>query len=109
MVNDFIQCIPTLLGKSCQEENKEMNTPKIVDSMGHRWGAAFPSFIKQESFKEMESQALPEKQFVACGDYFGIYAGRVEGAFLSGRAAANEVLKHVGDKWESEDEILQLF
>lgn len=96
MVTDFINCIPTLMEKSGLEESKQMNTPKIIDSMGHRWGAAFPSFIKQELFKEMESQVFPEQKFAACGDYFGTYAGRVEGAFLSGRAAANEVLKYVG-------------
>ncbi|KAL7490871.1 hypothetical protein ACHAWT_000397 [Skeletonema menzelii] len=95
MVTDFINCIPTLMVKSGLEESQQMNTPKIIDSMGHRWGAAFPSFIKQELFKEIESQVFPEQQFAACGDYFGTYAGRVEGAFLSGRAAANEVLKYV--------------
>mmetsp|Transcript_11816 Transcript_11816/g.17612 ORF Transcript_11816/g.17612 Transcript_11816/m.17612 type:complete len:440 (+) Transcript_11816:80-1399(+) len=96
MVNDFIDCIPTLIAKSGWDDSKQVSTPKIVDSMGHRWGAAFPSFIKQELFKEMECQVFPEQQFVACGDYFGTYAARVEGAFLSGRAAANEVLKCVG-------------
>jgi len=97
MVNDFMNCIPTLMGKSGGEESKQiMGTFKIVDSMGHRWGGAFPSFVKQELFQEMESQVFPEKQFVACGDYFGTYAARVEGAFLSGRAAANEILTCAG-------------
>lgn len=102
MVNDFINCIPTLMAKSGCNDSKQMSTPKIVDSIGHRWGAAFPSFIKQKGtedqnmFKQVECQVFPEQQFAACGDYFGTHAGRVEGAFLSGRAAAEKVLKCVG-------------
>lgn len=101
MVNDFIDCLPTLMAKSGCDEIKQMDTPNIVDSIGHRWGAAFPSFLKQKGtedqnmFKDMECQVFPQQQFVACGDYFGTYAARVEGAFLSGRAAAKEVLKCV--------------
>lgn len=103
MVNDFIDCIPTLMAKSGCDDSNPMDIPNIVDSIGHRWGAAFPSFIKPKGtedqnnmFQEMECQVFPEQQFVACGDYFGTYAARVEGAFLSGRAAAKEVLKCVG-------------
>ena len=97
MVNDLIHCIPTLTAQTGgEEESKQMsNNFKIVDSMGHRWGAAFPSFVTQGLFTEMESLVFPEKQFVACGDYFGGYAARIEGAFLSGRAAANDILKCV--------------
>lgn len=100
MVSDFIESIPTLTAKSSGSDGMEEATlPKIVDSIGHRWGAAFPSFTKQQTtendnaFKDKECLILPEEKFAACGDYFGSFHGRVEGAFLSGRAAANEVLK----------------
>lgn len=104
MVSDFIESIPTLIAKSSGSDGMEQEKiPKIVDAIGHRWGAAFPSFTKQQTteekngnaFKDKECQILPEEKFVACGDYFGSFHGRVEGAFLSGRAAANEVLKFI--------------
>ena len=94
MVNDFICCIPTLMTKSGLQ--KTSITPQIVDSMGHRWGAAFPSFLDEKVYKEIECQVFPKKKIVACGDYFGKYSARVEGAYLSGRAAANEILKCTG-------------
>lgn len=103
MVSDFIESIPTLIAKRSGSDGMEqVKIPKIVHSIGHRWGAAFPSFTKQQAtekdnaFKDKECQILPEEKFVACGDYFGaLFHGRVEGAFLSGRAAANEVLKFI--------------
>ena len=104
MVSDFIESIPTLIAKSSGSDGMEdVKTPKIVDSIGHRWGAAFPTFTKQQAreendnaFKDKECLILPEEKFAACGDYFGAsFHGRVEGAFLSGRAAANEVLKFI--------------
>jgi hypothetical protein len=39
----------------------------------------------------MESQLIADKQFVACGDYFGKLSGRIEGAYLSGLSAANQL------------------
>jgi hypothetical protein len=108
MVNDFIKSIPILMKindttdtsntTSSSLDQEIIQIPRILESVGHRWGAAFPQFIEgdgseENMYKQMECQILPEKQFVACGDYFSKYPGRVEGGYLSGRAAAIKLLE----------------
>jgi predicted NAD/FAD-dependent oxidoreductase len=84
LVRDFIASIPHLA------EDVSIQIPSVTTSIGHRWGAAFP--IPSKDFSEMESQVITNNNFVACGDYFGALSGRIEGAFLSGRSAAGEIL-----------------
>lgn len=85
LVGDFLKSIPRLTG------NDDFGVPPIVASVGHRWGAAFP--IPSREFTEMDCQLIAPEQFVACGDYFGKLSGRIEGAFLSGRSAANQIIR----------------
>lgn len=89
LVRDFLESIPHLAG----DENKDIEMPSIATSMGHRWGAAFP--IPSREYADMESQLISSKKFVACGDYFGELSGRIEGAYLSGRSAANQIVGNV--------------
>jgi len=65
--------------------------PSIITSTGHRWGAAFP--IPSQEYIDTECQLIASERFVACGDYFGKLSGRIEGAYLSGRSAANEIIR----------------
>jgi len=90
LVGDFLKNIPHLTKNDDNDENIKV-PPIIVTSMGHRWGAAFP--IPSQEFIDMESQLLASKKFVACGDYFGKLSGKIEGAYLSGRSAANEIIQ----------------
>ena len=104
MVEDFINSIPLLISMTRGDKNNKMSqakvqTPNVVHSMGHRWGAAFPKHISDEcEYKHMDFHANDEKQFIACGDYFGEYSGSVEGAFLSGQAAAKHLIDQVSNK-----------
>mmetsp|Transcript_26852 Transcript_26852/g.58921 ORF Transcript_26852/g.58921 Transcript_26852/m.58921 type:complete len:417 (+) Transcript_26852:83-1333(+) len=92
LVGDFLKSVPHLIEHNDgKDDGSEITIPSIVTSMGHRWGAAFP--IPTQEFIGMECQPIPSEQFVACGDYFGKLSGRIEGAYLSGRSAANEVLQ----------------
>jgi predicted NAD/FAD-dependent oxidoreductase len=73
--------------------------PAAAVSIGHRWGAAFPSPACPTNGAAEQAQEwysdLGENRFAACGDYFiGNYPGRVEGAYLSGLAAAAAVWKY---------------
>ena len=86
LLKDFIKSIPILAGK------KEMDLPPIVHAVGHRWGAAFP--LPCQAYIENESQLIAEKHFVACGDYFGTLSGRIEGAYLSGLSAADQICQN---------------
>eukprot|EP00957_Ditylum_brightwellii_P005203 397329-Ditylum_brightwellii.AAC.1 len=58
-------------------------------SIGHQWGAAFP--IPSKKSAQKESQIIASKQCVACGDYFGQLLGRIEGGYLSGVSAADQL------------------
>ena len=66
--------------------------PKVEESVGHRWSAAFPE--GGPAHHDALTEALYEEGFVACGDYCSAYPGKVEGAFLSGFAAAGAVVEH---------------
>jgi len=90
LVHDFLESIPYLLADN-NENNNNIDVPPIIASTGHRWGAAFP--IPTQEFTEMESQVITSKIFAACGDYFGKFSGKIEGAYLSGRSAANEIIE----------------
>jgi hypothetical protein len=82
------------------EGEGEGEDAKVVLSMGHRWGAAFP--VLSSSLYEGEGgggeQARQRyfdagSRFGACGDYFDPrYAGRIEGAALSGSAVAQAII-----------------
>ncbi|KAL3768552.1 hypothetical protein ACHAW5_004963 [Stephanodiscus triporus] len=108
MVNDFMRAIPLLASvtangyrKGGTEEEDADVLPTVIDSVGHRWGAAFPVHGKKNgdgdgnAFIRMDCHVDATRRFVACGDYFGVHHGNVEGAFLSGRAAANRLIRHV--------------
>ncbi|VEU33396.1 unnamed protein product [Pseudo-nitzschia multistriata] len=86
LVDDFLKSLPHLAGGNGPDE-----IPPIVSAVGHRWGAAFP--VPSQEYTDVECQPIASKQFVACGDYFGKLSGRIEGAYLSGRSAANEILR----------------
>jgi renalase len=84
LVQDFLKSIPILAG-----DQHDVELPLVATAIGHRWGAAFP--ILSSEYKEMDSQLIADKRFVACGDYFGKLSGRIEGAYLSGLSAANQL------------------
>uniref|UniRef100_A0A7S1FPL1 Amine oxidase domain-containing protein n=1 Tax=Corethron hystrix TaxID=216773 RepID=A0A7S1FPL1_9STRA len=88
LVNDFLNSIPFLIASG----NEDIKIPPVVAAIGHRWSAAFP--IPSEDFSQRDCQIMASKKFVACGDYFGKLPGRVEGAYLSGVSAANQLLFH---------------
>lgn len=76
-------------------------------SIGHRWSAAFPNAVKPPEevlptvgYIELgKSRAFihPLTQFAACGDYLpeATVRGRIEGAVLSGIAAADGVMRAI--------------
>ncbi|CAJ1952961.1 unnamed protein product [Cylindrotheca closterium] len=84
LVSDFIKFLKE------RSSSDSMEVPKVVASFGHRWGAAFP--IAGEHYSNREVQTYPSRSFISCGDYFGKLSGRIEGAYLSGIAAATELL-----------------
>lgn len=85
LVGDFLKSLPLLAG------SEKVEIPSVVLSVGHRWGAAFP--ILSQEYQGMNCQLIESEKFVACGDYFGKLSGRIEGAYLSGQAAANEIIQ----------------
>ena len=89
LLNDFVKRIPVLA--NCNEGMSSV--PPVVYAVGHRWGAAFP--LPSQEYIEMDSQLVADKQFVACGDYFGALSGRIEGAYLSGVSAADHVCQRM--------------
>jgi predicted NAD/FAD-dependent oxidoreductase len=89
MVNDFLNAFPHLI--SVIGEGNNVILPTVIDSVGHRWGAAFP--IKP--LVDMDSYIDTAQQLVVCGDYFGTRHGRVEGAFQSGRSAAQKLIRQI--------------
>ena len=96
MVNDFTNAIPHLLSVIGGGDNNDdvidiTNMPIVIDSVGHRWGAAFPINAKLD----MNSYIDTTQQLVVCGDYFGTRHGRVEGAFQSGRSAAQNLIRQL--------------
>lgn len=84
LVGDFLKSLPLLAG------NEQMEIPAVVTSVGHRWGAAFP--VPSKVYQDMNCQLIESEHFVACGDYFGNLSGRIEGAYLSGQAAADKII-----------------
>jgi renalase len=84
LVQDFLKSIPILTGNQ-----QHVDSPLVATAIGHSWGAAFP--IPSPEYTEMDSQLIADKQFLACGDYFGTLSGRIEGAYLSGLSAANQL------------------
>jgi predicted NAD/FAD-dependent oxidoreductase len=85
MVDDFLNAIPHLI--SVIGEGNNVILPTVIDSVGHRWGAAFP--IKP--LVDMDSYIDTAQQLVVCGTRHG----RVEGAFQSGRSAAQKLIRQI--------------
>lgn len=91
LVRDFLNCLPLLAaGEDGQTTTAtDVPPPVVATAIGHRWGAAFP--IPSQGCMDTESQLIPSKKFISCGDYFGKLPGRIEGAYLSGISAANQL------------------
>lgn len=91
LMKDFLEAIPKL------SNDDTVVTPKVAYSVGHRWSAAFPGVApsEEEYIKDLECK------FVACGDYLGTHIGRIEGSYLSGKAAADTVLSSVREVEQS--------
>jgi predicted NAD/FAD-dependent oxidoreductase len=69
-------------------------------SIGHRWSAAFPvlpPIAAGNINNRRENYFFDESaRFAACGDYFNReFAGRIEGAVMSGSEAARAVVEAV--------------
>ena len=86
LVNDFLAAIPSL-------SEETVHIPPVTEAIGHRWGGAFP--ISTEELQATDSSLDADHRFVSCGDYYGALTGRVEGAYLSGMAAANKLLSQI--------------
>lgn len=86
LVKDFLESLPLLRSDNADT----VAVPEVAMAMGHRWGAAFP--IPPKTYADMESQIISSENFIACGDYFGALPGRIEGAFLSGVSAADQLI-----------------
>jgi len=92
LVEGFLKAIPKL---ATAGGGSTPAIPPIKEAIGHRWGAAFP-VVKDGSGLSMEESGMDEsKRFVSCGDYYGVYAGRIEGAYLSGASAAAQLNHHL--------------
>jgi len=87
LIRDFLASFPSLAG------DEDMEIPAVVHAVGHRWGAAFP--IPCQEYDGNESLLIAPRKFVACGDYFGKLPGRIEGAYLSGLSAADQLCREV--------------
>ena len=91
LTQDFLKVLPYFCNDG--DEVGTEGSPRIVSAIGHRWGAAFP--ITSTSLQSTPCEMDLDHHFVACGDYFGELSGRLEGAYLSGNAAANLLCKQV--------------
>ena len=83
---------------------------QVEVAIGHRWSAAFPH-VNGDYIEDLDSEAYqrhgqsrafvsPDARFAACGDYFlggqeKHLLGKIEGAVLSGTAAAEGIIKSV--------------
>ena len=107
MVEDFERAMPLLLlassataAATTAAEASSRLRPTVVHSAGHRWGAAFPAHdddVPGSSAvpRRMDCHLDAKRRVVACGDYFGAHRGTAEGAYLSGRAAAERLMGQV--------------
>ena len=93
LLTDFLRVIPEL-----SRDKEATDIPNVIHSVGHRWSAAFPLLPPEGAGGDCYSDA--EHNFIACGDYMGTRTGRVEGSFLSGRAAAFTLMDEVGTRGE---------
>ena len=100
MVDDFLRAIPLLESITNDNDNANVEAhgadaalprPRVIHSAGHRWGAAFPA----NALVDKDCHIDGAGRYVACGDYFGPHHGTVEGAYLSGRAAAYRLIRQV--------------
>jgi renalase len=76
----------------------DIDIPEVNLMTGHRWSAAFPSKKVNISGTCNEPYYLDEESHLACcGDYFTA-VGRIEGAYLSGAAAAKAILATIDSR-----------
>jgi renalase len=87
LLQDFMAAIPKL----SVLYDDDSSIPRVVSAVGHRWSAAFPSVTKANQEKDAFVD-IEQYKFIACGDYIGKLTGRVEGAYLTGAAAAAALL-----------------
>jgi renalase len=87
LMEDFMAALPNLV-----QDKDSFRLPEVTYEVGHRWSASFPNATPSEKVCFLDDL---DKNFVACGDYLGLYPGRVEGAFLSGSAAADTILNKI--------------
>eukprot|EP00555_Chaetoceros_dichaeta_P013065 CAMPEP_0198270296 /NCGR_PEP_ID=MMETSP1447-20131203/44535_1 /TAXON_ID=420782 /ORGANISM="Chaetoceros dichaeta, Strain CCMP1751" /LENGTH=402 /DNA_ID=CAMNT_0043962251 /DNA_START=10 /DNA_END=1218 /DNA_ORIENTATION=- len=88
LLAEFLRVLPKI-----SDDSGTMKIPKVISAVGHRWSAAFPIVSQQGG----EDKCFTDfnNRFVACGDYCGKYTGRIEGAFLSGKAAADTIISEI--------------
>jgi predicted NAD/FAD-dependent oxidoreductase len=104
MVGDFEKAMPLLLAASSAtaattaKAASRRPRPTVVHSAGHRWGAAFPAHVPGSALLGMDCHLDATRRVVACGDYFGANRGTAEGAYLSGRAAAERLMGQVNSQ-----------
>ncbi|KAJ1456436.1 hypothetical protein M885DRAFT_497102 [Pelagophyceae sp. CCMP2097] len=86
-IRDVMQ--PALIQLLEIEEKNGNGKDSVIFTAAHRWGVAKPkSSVAGECFVDVA------QRFAACGDYFGDHFGTVEGAALSGAAAAAAIIAH---------------
>ena len=106
MVEDFERAMPLFLlassataAATTAAEASSRPLPMVVHSAGHQWGAAFPTHNDDVPGsavpRQMDCHLDAKRRVVVCGDYFGAHRGTAEGAYLSGRAAAERLMRQV--------------
>ena len=106
MVEDFERAMPLFLlassataAATTAAEASSRPLPMVVHSAGYQWGAAFPAHDDDVPGsavpRQMDCHLDAKRRVVVCGDYFGAHRGTAEGAYLSGRAAAERLMRQV--------------
>jgi predicted NAD/FAD-dependent oxidoreductase len=89
------EAFTTVLQQGLQLADKsQLQLEAPISLQGHRWGAAFPaSFVPGSENTGGRAYVDSERHLAAVGDYFTSEASaRVEGAYLSGSAAARGII-----------------
>jgi predicted NAD/FAD-dependent oxidoreductase len=105
LMEDFMNAIPSL---ATTTTTGNIPVPRMIESIGHRWGAAFPLVVVDDDDRstllDEEFYIDTSTNFVSCGDYYGggrKLTGRIEGAYLSGMSAASQLIEYLETKKKS--------